>query len=215
MSMADSNVVVLAFTEEQVERLTGCRLHQLRYWDRTGFYNPEFADPNRRNAYSRVYSFKDLLSLQILGALKNDLNISLQHLREVKDKLEHLGEDKWSRTKLYVVKKEVVFYDEASDERRAVLSGQIVLPPIALEIIKSGMESAVTKLRQRDMEKVGTIERTRNVAHNAWVIGGTRVPISAIKDFGKAGYSVDAILKEYPTITRADVLAALAHGKAA
>jgi DNA-binding transcriptional MerR regulator len=215
MTDVDSNVVVSAFTEDQVERLTGCTIHQLRYWDSTKFYSPEFADPNRRNSYSRVYSFRDLLSLQILGALKNDLNISLQHLRDVKEKLSHLGEEKWSRTKLYVVKKEVVFHDEDADERRGVISGQIVLPPIALEVVRSGMESRVAEMRQRDVTKVGKIERSRNISHNAWVIGGTRVPVAAIQSFEKAGYSIEKILQEYPSITKDDVLAALAHGKAA
>ena len=82
-----SNVVVSAFTEDQVERLTGVTVHQLRRWDRKDFYHPEFADDNRRNPFSRIYSFQDVLSLQILGALQNDLGISLQHLRKVKESL--------------------------------------------------------------------------------------------------------------------------------
>lgn len=206
-----SNVVVSAFTEDQVERLTGVTVHQLRRWDRKDFYHPEFADDNRRNPFSRIYSFQDVLSLQILGALQNDLGISLQHLRKVKDKLAHLGNDKWSRTKLYVVKKEVVFHDESLGEFRGVLSGQIVISPIVLETVKKKMEEAVQQLYFRDSSKIGTIERHRRVASNAWVIGGTRIPVEAIQSFHETGYSIDQIIREYPDLTKQDVEAAIAH----
>jgi hypothetical protein len=52
-----------AFSEEHVQRLTGITIHQLRYWDKTGFFHPEFAADDRRAAFSRVYSFKDVVSL--------------------------------------------------------------------------------------------------------------------------------------------------------
>ena len=215
MVKADSNVVVSAFTEDQVARLTGVTVSQLRRWDYTNFYNPEFADENRRNPFSRIYSFRDIVSLQILNALKNDLGISLQHLRKVKDKLAHLGDEKWSSTKLYVLKKEVVFHDEIEDELRAVVSGKIVFQPIVIEVVKSNMEQAVRRLRSRDDSKIGTVERHLRIAHNAWVIGGTRIPVRAIREFDKSGYTVDQILQEYPTLTRQDIIAALSHGKAA
>ena len=205
----DANVVA-AFTEDQVERLTGVTVHQLRRWDRTDFYHPEFADDNRRIPFSRIYSFQDVVSLQILGVLQNDLGISLQHLRKVKEKLAHLG-DKWSRTKLYVVKKEVVFHDETMGEFRGVMSGQIVISPIVLETVKVKMEEAVKQLQSRDQSKVGTIERHRRVASNAWVVGGTRIPVEAIKSFDKAGYTVEQIIREYPDLTEDDVKAAIAH----
>lgn len=207
---SDSNVVS-AFTEDQVERLTGVSIHQLRRWDRTGFYHPEYADDNRRNPFSRVYSFQDVLSLQILGALQNDLGISLQHLRKVKERLIQLGNDKWSRTNLYVVKKEVVFHDQDMGEFRGVLSGQIVISPIVLETVKKKMEEAVQQLYARDPSKIGTIERHRRISSNAWVIGGTRIPVEAIQSFHKAGYNIDQIVREYPDLTKQDVEAAIAH----
>jgi uncharacterized protein (DUF433 family) len=214
MVTQDSNVIVSAFTEEQVERLTAISVHQLRHWDRTGFYHPEFADENRRNPYSRVYSFKDLVSLQILRTLRNELKVSLQHLREVKDKLAHLGDDRWSKTILYVLNKKVVFHDGESDERREVVSGQFVLQ-IPLKVVKADMESAVRDIQKRDPKKIGTIERNRRVSHNAWVVGGTRIPVDAIMSFHKAGYGIEQIIQEYPDITRQDIMAAIEHGEKA
>jgi len=211
MAGSDPNVVIFAFTEEQVERLTGVSVHQLRRWDRTAFYHPEFADENRRTPFSRVYSFKDVVSLQILGALQNDLGISLQHLRKVKEKLAHLGDDKWSRTQLHVVKKEVVFNDEVMGEFRGVLSGQIVVPPIVLGAVKEKLEQAVAQMHSRDKSKVGKIERNRRVASNSWVVAGTRIPVDAIKSFYKAGYTIEKIIAEYPDLTEEDVRAAIDH----
>ena len=63
--------VVMAFSEEHVARLTGITVHQLRYWDRTGFFHPAFAADDRKVAFSRVYSFKDVVSLRVLNILRN------------------------------------------------------------------------------------------------------------------------------------------------
>ena len=43
-------------------------------------------------------------------------------------------------------------------------------------------------------------------------IKGTRVPVYIILDFLAAGNSVEEILKEYPQLTRKDVLAAIEYG---
>lgn len=215
MPQPDPNVIVSAFTEEQTAKLTGCSPRQLRYWDRSGFYQPEFADPDRRTAYSRIYSFRDLLSLQILNTLRNDLGVSLQHLRAVKEGLAHLGEDKWSKTRLQVVKREVVFHDDDADESRGAISGQIVLQPIVLETVRAKMATAVRAMKQRDETAVGRIERSRFIAGNQAVLAGTRIPVRSIKAFVKEGYTADEIRKEYPSLTDADIAAAEAYEDAA
>jgi DNA-binding transcriptional MerR regulator len=93
--------IVQAFSEEHVERLTGLTVHQLRHWDRTGFFVPSFAAEDRREVLSRVYSFKDLVALRVLAVLRNQFGVSLQHLRQVSHKLSHLADDKWTQTTLY------------------------------------------------------------------------------------------------------------------
>src|SRR5471030_3299144 len=104
-----SKTVVSAFSDEQVQRLTGVSRTQLRYWDRTGFFVPPLANPDRRAPHSRLYTFRDVVSLKIINALRNDAKVPLPHLREVKEKLAHLGEDVWSKTTLYVLNKRVIF----------------------------------------------------------------------------------------------------------
>ena len=49
------------------------------------------------------------------------------------------------------------------------------------------------------------------VCHGKPCIKGTRIMVSIVLDYLKAGESVDAILKQYPTLTKAGVQAAMAY----
>lgn len=82
---------------------------------------------------------------------------------------------------------------------------------IFLQDIVNDVAQKVEKLRKRAHNQIGQVVRHRFTAHNAWVVAGTRIPTRAIKDFHDAGFSTEKILKEYPTLTRQDVEAALAH----
>jgi uncharacterized protein (DUF433 family) len=214
MSAENANAVLSAFTEEQVERLTGISRRQLRYWDQTNFFTPSLAYEDRRATYSRLYSFRDLVCLKVVNALRNEANISLPHLREVKEKLAHLGEDLWSKMILFVLNKRVVFYNPETDNKEDALTGQGVLQ-IPLKVISGDMEAAVRVLWRRDAKTVGKIEQQKGIAHNQVVIAGTRIPVRSIKAFAAAGYSIEQIRKEYPTLTEQDIRAAIAFEAAA
>jgi uncharacterized protein (DUF433 family) len=210
--MSDTGGLIAAFTEDQTEQLTGISKRQLRYWDRTGFFVPSLAYRDRRTPYSRLYSFRDLVALRIVNALRNEASVSLQHLREVKEKLAHLGDHLWAQTTLYVLNRNVIFHNPETGTREEVLSGQAILE-IPLKVVSGKMEDAVRSMRQRDMTRVGKIERQR--AHNEAVLAGTRIPVRSVKALADAGYSIDKIREEYPTLTEEDVRAALAHDAAA
>ena len=49
------------------------------------------------------------------------------------------------------------------------------------------------------------------VCHGKPCIKGTRVMVSIVLDYLKAGESVDDILKQYPTLTEADIRAAIGY----
>ena len=206
--------IISAFSEDDVERLTGITTRQLRYWDRTRFFVPSLADEDRRRAYSRIYTFRDVMCLKILNTIRNESKISLQHLREVKDKLQNLGEDMWLKTTLYLLNRRVVFLNPETDQKEDVVSGQGVLQ-IPLRVVRSDIERAVRSLRQRDAATVGQITQHRGLASNKPVVAGTRIPVKSIKAFSEAGYSVDQIREQYPVLTDADIRAALKYGKAA
>ena len=205
-----ADVILRAFSEDSVKHLTGLTTSQLRYWDRTGFFAPEFAEPNRRLAYSRLYSFRDIVALRTLSVLRNQYSVPLQHLRKVALKLSHLGYDLWTNTTLYVLNKKVIFHEPGTDLPQEIVSGQYVIG-LLLKTIISDTTKDVEKMRRRDPEKIGKVERSRYVNHNAWVVGGTRIPTAAIKRFKEAGYTAQQIIAEYPDLTLRDISAALRH----
>lgn len=206
--------IISAFSEEHAERLTGISKSQLRYWDRTSFFSPSMADENRRRSNSRVYSFRDVVCLKVLNALRNDARVSLHQLREVKEKLAHLGDDMWAKTTLYVLNRKVIFFNLETSKREEVVSGQAILE-IPLQVVRGNMERAVELLWERDEESIGSVERKRGTVNNKPVVGGTRIPVKAIRAFKDAGYTVDQIQEQYPILTKKDIRAALEYGKAA
>lgn len=212
--MSDLDNVIAAFSAEQVERLTGLSKSRLLSWDRTAFFAPSYADENRRSPYSRIYSFRDVVGLRTLYRLTEDFGVSLQHLRKVAEKLSHLSNDLWSSQVLYVLEKKVVFHESGTGRLREVLSDQYV-NGLGLGEVISEMREAVDQLRKRRGDQIGQITRTRFVNHNAAVIAGTRIPVSAIRDFAEAGYTAQKIIDEYPDLTERDIEAALQHRESA
>jgi uncharacterized protein (DUF433 family) len=204
--MSEENVI-RAFSEDHVMRLSGLSKTQLRYWDKTDFFAPSYS--KRRGAYGRVYSFRDVVALRTLSMLRNEHKISLQHLRKVAEKLSHLGDKLWADTTLYVLNKEVQFHEPETGKVRGVLSGQYTAIPLVS--IMNDVSKRAEKLKGRQSDRVGMVERHRHIAHNAWVIAGTRIPTRMIKSFRDAGYSIAQIKKEYPTLTTEDIRAALEH----
>ena len=212
--MSDLDSVITAFSGEQVERLTGLSKARLLYWDRTGFFAPAYADEDRRSPYSRIYSFRDVVGLRTLYRLTEEFGCSLRHLRKVAAKLSHLSNDLWSSQVLYVLNKKVVFDETGTGRLREALSDQYV-NGLGLGEVISEMRQAVDNLRKRRADQIGQITRSRFVNHNAAVIAGTRIPVSAIRDFANAGYTPQQIMKEYPDLTERDIEAALKHREGA
>jgi uncharacterized protein (DUF433 family) len=133
----------------------------------------------------------------------------MKHLREVAAELEKSVKRPWSEVTLYVLKRRVQFKEPETGQIRGVKDGQYALLP--LESVAQEMKQAIERLRERPMDTVGKIDRHRNVAHNEWVVSGTRIPARAIREFAAAGYSIDQIVQEYPSLTAADIKAALKH----
>jgi uncharacterized protein (DUF433 family) len=206
--------VIAVFTEDQAARLTQVTRQQLRHWDRTGFFVASLGDRHPGAPYSRLYSFRDLVALKIIHALRNEAKIPLSHLREVREKLSALGNNGWAKTTLYVLNRRVIFDNPDDPVREDVVSGQAVLE-IPLRVISGNIENEVKAMRQRDSALVGRVERHRNIAHNALVIAGTRIPVRSIKAFADAGYSVEQIRQEYPTLHDGDIRAAIAYDEVA
>lgn len=203
-------MIVSAFSEDQVQRLTGISKRQLRYWDRTGFFKPSLAEENRRLAFSRIYSFTDVVSLRVLNVLRNQYGVSLQHLRKAANDLPKMSEEKWGKTELFVLNRRIVFVEPETTQYREIVGKQYVIG-ISLRVVASDTRRDIEALRERGKGTAGTVVRSRNVCQNAWVMAGTRIRVDSIKEFAKEGYTVQQIQEEYPALTEADIEAALRH----
>lgn len=214
MSKPDSNVVISAFTEDHVQRLTGVSKRQLRYWASDGFYIPSLKFEGTGLSDARLYSFRDLVCLKVVNSLRNDSKIPLSELRATKDRLSHLGDDLWAKTTLYVLNRKVVFDNDNTGEKEEVSRGQGVLQ-IPLKVVTGDMENAVYAMRQRSEQSIGKIEQKRGVAQNQPVVAGTRIPVRSIQAFAHAGYSIEAIIEQYPTLKKEDVESAILYKEVA
>lgn len=199
-----SMVVVQAFSLDQASRLTGISPAQLINWDRTGFFQPSLASDNRKEAFSRIYSFKDLASLKVISILRNETRVSLQHLREVGRKLSALGDHNWSSITLYVLNRRVVFHNPETDAKEEIVTGQTVLD-IPLEVVRSNMQQAINADRSRTADHIGQTEKKRFVAHSQNVVAGTRIPVRSVISFIDANFSNKQIIEQYPSLTDQDI----------
>ena len=207
--MVNADNVIRAFSADHVVKLTSLSHRQLSYWDKTGFFSPRHAAEDRRLPYSRIYSFRDLVGLKAIALLRKDHGVPLQRLREVAAELSRREGASWSETRFFVLDKRVHFEEPETGGVREAVSGQYVIIPL-VEIV-SDVSREAEALRKRAPGQCGEVERHRYVARNAWVVAGTRIPTGAIRRFVEAGYTVNQILREYPSLTRDDVTAALAQ----
>ncbi len=209
--MSEISNVITAFSECSVERLTGLTAAQLRYWEKTGFVAPAYADEDRRTPFGRIYSFKDVVALRTLALLRHEHNISLRQLRQVAKEFSHLTDDAWTETALYVLDRQVIINGPGRSGRLPeAASGQYVTE-IPLKNVIADTKRDAERLLRRPEAKVGKVEQSRQVLGNAPVIAGTRIPTAAIRRYKEAGFTVEQILTEYPNITPDDIEAALKY----
>jgi uncharacterized protein (DUF433 family) len=210
------NSGIVAFSADQVRRLTGLSLRQLAYWDKTGFFSPEHAPGYRAGAFSRVYSFRDVVGLYTIALLRKRHRFPLQQLRRVGEYLHRHHETPWAGLALFIAGREVLFRDptDPTDYISAAPKspGQRVIP-VYLEEVAGKVRDITEGLRRRPKELVGQIVRNRYVVHNAPVLAGTRIPTAAVWNFFAAGYTTSAILREYPRLKPRDVVAAIGYEK--
>jgi uncharacterized protein (DUF433 family) len=214
MTTPTSTAAIAAFTEEQVHRLTGVSQWQLRKWAGDNFFVPSLVSENNGDLPPlRMYSFRDLVCLKVINAIRNEAKIPLKDLQAVKERLSYLGDDMWAKTTLYILRKKVVFDNPETGEKEEALSGQGVLQ-IPLKVITGRMEDAVRAMRQRNESLTGQIvDKKRGVAQP--VIAGTRIPVKSIQAFSEAGHSIDSIKEQYPILTEDDIRAAINYKEVA
>lgn len=200
--------IIAAFSVDQVQRLTGLSQARIVNWDREGFFAPSYGYERKGSPYSRIYSFEDVVGLRTLSILRS--MVSMQHLRKAADKLkEHSGRP-WSELTFYVLNREVHFSKPGSDYVEGAISGQIALP-IKLENVAEDMRRKAEEQRRRDPATVGNVVSQRSVMGGVLCVAGTRVPVSTVQAYAKAGYTLSQIKERFPSLELADIEAAISN----
>jgi DNA-binding transcriptional MerR regulator len=200
---------ILAFTAEQVCKLTGLTKRQLRYWDDTGFFSPTTIDEFRGRLFGRIYSFRDVVGLRVIGDLRRAHGVPLQELRKIGGWLAEHYDAPWSALRFALSGRRVVFVDPVTGVPREAHDGKQAVMEVTLEPIANDVKAAADKLSERRKEDVGRIVRNRYVVHNTWVVAGTRISTTSIWNFHRAGFDARSIVDEYPRLTAKDVRAAV------
>jgi DNA-binding transcriptional MerR regulator len=76
--MANASIVAV-FDEDCAAKLSGVSKTQLAYWCRTRFFIPAH-EREGKVAFSRIYSFHDIVALKVLNTLRNQFKVSLRHI---------------------------------------------------------------------------------------------------------------------------------------
>ncbi len=105
----------------------------------------------------------------------------------------------------------VYFDDPATGARLQARHPTLAAFPFEMVQVARETSEEIERLRHRLPDDIGQIVRERYLAHNAPVLAGTRIPTSAVWDFHRAGYSVEGIVAEYPTLRAEDVVAAISY----
>ncbi|WP_373002895.1 DUF433 domain-containing protein [Hyphomonas sp.] len=203
--MSSENIIG-AFSEDQVSILTGLSRNQLASWRRGGFVRPAFQNgDNPRQPFTYVYSFKDLLKLRVINQLRNVHGVMLSELKKVEAELERrIGPDAWSKTKLWVHNRKVVFIEPESSKRREVSSKQFVAE-IALAVVTTDVRADIRLLNEREAHELGRAEKRRQVVSSSQVFAGTRIPVSVVISYLNVGKTVKEIIHDYPDLTEKDI----------
>lgn len=196
-----------AFGIGHAERITKLSRTRLIRWDRLGFFSPEYLDEDDRgNPYSRIYSYEDLVGLRMLRSLMVDYHVPLREIKAAYPGMTAQWTKPWSEIEIGVLKRKIV--TDLKGEPRNITDGQLALKCVPLPSIAEEVRKEANKLKIRKKDHQGKFEQHRFVAHNAVVFKGTRIPVSAVEEFIDEGFSDEAIVAEYPTLTIKDVRAA-------
>jgi uncharacterized protein (DUF433 family) len=80
-----------------------------------------------------------------------------------------------------------------------------------LKRVAADIRAKVAGRRRRTPSDYGQIVKRRQIARNAAVLAGTRIPTSAVWNLHEAGYGYAAILREYPRLTPLDIREAIKY----
>jgi uncharacterized protein (DUF433 family)/DNA-binding transcriptional MerR regulator len=210
--MAQAIEDVLAVSDKQARELARISMRQLRYWEQIGMVVPSVRQEISPRNIVRLYSFQDLLELLVAAELRRRPGISLQHIQRV---ITHLhGRDFGAplrELKFATHGTNIYFQYPDGTWSGDPLPDQVIFrQAIALDLVGAKIDAA----NDRDPEAAGKIVRRRGVHGSKPIFAGTRIPVGTVQRYLQAGYDTEAIIREYPSLTPADIETARQHAAA-
>jgi len=200
---------VIAFQDTRAARLARVSINRLRYWAETQLVVPSVhREISARNTV-RLYNFQDMLALLVVAALRTERGMSLQHIRRVVAHLLSRGYQAPLRElKFATLGREIYFQHSDGSWEGDLQPDQIVLvETIHLEPLRHRISQAA----HERAGQAGRIVTRRGVMGSKPIFSGTRILVDTIRSYLDAGYKPEAILREYPSLTEADIKAARNH----
>lgn len=195
-----------AVSDKRAAGLAGISMKQLRHWEKTGLVVPSVRQQISPRNVVRLYSFQDLLELMVAAELRHRPGISLQHIRRLVTYLRNRDFDAPLRELRFATRGQDIYiqYPDGSWSGDPFPDQLIYRQAIALDEVGSKIDRA----NARDPETAGHVVSRRGVHRSKPVFAGTRIPVATVQNYLEAGYDAAAIIREYPSLTSADIEAA-------
>jgi DNA-binding transcriptional MerR regulator len=207
--MAQAMEDTLAVSDKRAAQLAGISMKQLRHWEKTGLVEPSVRQELSPRNTVRLYTFQDLVELLVVAELRRRPEISLQHIRRIVSYLRNMDFAAPLRELKFATRGKEIYINWpeghwTGDPRpdQIIFRQAIALDDVIAKI------STVT---ERDPNAAGQVTSRRGVHRSKPVFAGTRIPVATVQRYLDAGYDTAAIIREYPTLTAADVEAARHH----
>ena len=204
--MTSTNILSF-FSEEQASHLTGIPKSKLSYWHKTAFYKAEFSNDDWARGFTRAYSFGDIVCLRTLAILTNEHKVPVRRLRKTLERLFSMDQSRWARETLYVFNRHV-YFERPDGKLEHTESTQMPLTNIPMKKVIGDVKRSIADMSKRSNDSVGQIVKIKNLRNSKPVFKGSGIPVSTVKDYLAGGRSEEEILKDFPSLTRADIEAA-------
>jgi uncharacterized protein (DUF433 family) len=203
---------VFAVTDKRARQLARISMRQLRYWEQTGLIVPSVRRKVSPGKTVRLYGFEDLLELLVAAELRHRPGISLQHIRRL---IAHLRERDFAvplRELKFATSGNKIFvqYPDGSWSGDPEPDQIMFYQAVVLDLVEARLKSA----GKREPDAQGKVVKRRGVQGGKPIFAGTRIPVATVQRYLQAGYSTEAIIKEYPALTPSDIAAARQHAAA-
>lgn len=119
---------MMGFTTSQVKQLTGLTTRQLNYYDKTGLLRPSIQRASGKGTI-RYYSFRDVVALRMIAALREKGGASLQAIRSAVNYLQTVEGKALSEVVLAVQGDDIVKLEQQDPEKMVSLVTSLVKTP--------------------------------------------------------------------------------------